>query len=160
MEHQETLQTIAEVAVALAGFTGIAVAFGGRAGRLAPGEQLRVRTLLRASISALFCSFVPTILSFVTSNEPYVWQGSCAVLATVLVVNLTVFWVRGRGTTITRFQQMAVVVGVLVAIVLIVAALGYIEAASHVFVIGLVWQLIVAAQNFVLLVVEGLSSDA
>ena len=58
IDIQDSLHTIAEIAVALAGFTGIVIVFGAKSDSL---SSLRLRTLLRASFSALFCSFVPII---------------------------------------------------------------------------------------------------
>ena len=93
MEHQDTLLTIAEVAVALTGFTGIAVALGGRS------------TILSAS------------------------------------------------------QRITAPIGAVIGIALIVSSSGLVQAASSVFIVGILWQLFVASQNFVLLLVEGVSRD-
>ena len=52
-EFTETLIGIAELAVALAGFTGVAVAFGSRdRGGWHPGDRLRLSFLLESSLTA------------------------------------------------------------------------------------------------------------
>ncbi len=52
-DFSETLVGIAEIAVALAGFTGVVVAFGSRShGSWHPGDRLRLNFLLESSLSA------------------------------------------------------------------------------------------------------------
>ena len=53
MDKVELLIGIAEIAVALAGFTGVVVAFGSRSqGSWNPGDRLRLAFLLEASLTA------------------------------------------------------------------------------------------------------------
>jgi hypothetical protein len=53
LEFAETLVGITELAVALAGFTGVAVAFGSRdRGGWHPGDRLRLNFLLESSLTA------------------------------------------------------------------------------------------------------------
>jgi hypothetical protein len=52
-EYSETLVGIAEISVALAGFTGVVVAFGSRShGNWHPGDRLRLNFLLESSLTA------------------------------------------------------------------------------------------------------------
>ena len=52
-DYSETLVGIAEIAVALAGFTGVVVAFGSRnQGSWHPGDRLRLGFLLESSLTA------------------------------------------------------------------------------------------------------------
>ena len=53
LDFAETLVGIAEIAVALAGFTGVVVAFGSRSrGSWHPGDRLRLSFLLESSLTA------------------------------------------------------------------------------------------------------------
>lgn len=53
LDYSETLTGVAELAVALAGFTGVAVAFGSRdRGAWHPGDRLRLHFLLESSLTA------------------------------------------------------------------------------------------------------------
>jgi hypothetical protein len=54
----EAVSLIAEVAVGLAGFAGVAVMLGRGPGRWGAGDALRIRLLLVAAFSALFASLV------------------------------------------------------------------------------------------------------
>ena len=52
LEYFETLIGIAELAVALAGFSGVVVAFGsGKKGRMAPGRQITARVFNRSQLN-------------------------------------------------------------------------------------------------------------
>lgn len=53
LDYPEVLVGLAEIAVALAGFTGVVVVFGSRsAGSWLPGDRLRLGFLLEASLTA------------------------------------------------------------------------------------------------------------
>ena len=53
MDFSEVLVGLAEISVALAGFTGVVVVFGsGSSGRWLPGDRLRMGFLLEASLTA------------------------------------------------------------------------------------------------------------
>ncbi len=60
MEGSDILQTLAEVAIALTGFTGIVVALRGRAGESVSGFAfVRFRILLVASLAAVASALLP-----------------------------------------------------------------------------------------------------
>ncbi len=53
MDYPEVLVGLTEIAVALAGFTGVVVVFGSRsAGGWLPGDRLRMGFMLEASLTA------------------------------------------------------------------------------------------------------------
>lgn len=56
----EAVSLVAEVAVGLAGFAGVAVALGRGPGHWSAGDALRIRLLLVAAFSALFSSLTAT----------------------------------------------------------------------------------------------------
>jgi hypothetical protein len=63
LDFPETLIGIAELAVALAGFTGVAVAFGSRDhGSWHPGDQLRLSFLLESSLTAAGFALLTLVL--------------------------------------------------------------------------------------------------
>jgi small-conductance mechanosensitive channel len=63
VDHSETLIGIAEIAVALAGFTGVVVAVRSREhGGWHPGDQLRLVFLLEASLSAAGFALLTLVL--------------------------------------------------------------------------------------------------
>ena len=63
LDYSETLIGIAELAVALAGFTGVAVAFGSRGhGAWHPGDRLRLNFLLESSLTAAGFALLTLVL--------------------------------------------------------------------------------------------------
>ncbi|GEM_PF-2565509 len=68
MEHQKILQTIAEIAIGLIGFTGIVSALG----RRRDWDRTEIRNfmvILRACISALLLSFLPYLLGSIFQRK-------------------------------------------------------------------------------------------
>ncbi len=81
MNPSETLSTIAELALGLAGFTGVLVVLGRQPGRFSPAEGFRLAVLLVASLSALFLSLVPLVLhDFGLAGAP-LWRVSSGLMA-------------------------------------------------------------------------------
>jgi len=55
MDPPETLSTVAEIALGLAGFTGLLVVLGRQPGRFSPSEAFRLLVLLVASSCCRSC---------------------------------------------------------------------------------------------------------
>lgn len=73
LDYPETLVGIAELAVALAGFTGVAVAFGSRdRGSWHPGDRLRLNFLLESSLTAAGFALLTLVLLHVFPDSPSV----------------------------------------------------------------------------------------
>lgn len=75
MEHRDTLLTLAEIAVALAGFTGIVGALG-RRGADASREisWLRLRAMLEVSLRNAAFALLPIPFLGVASSETAIWR--------------------------------------------------------------------------------------
>jgi hypothetical protein len=76
----EALSLIAEVAVGLAGFGGVAVMLGRGPGRWSPADALRVRLLLAAAFAALFASLLAVGSVWAGAAEPRSVQLGAAAL--------------------------------------------------------------------------------
>ncbi|MGI9325853.1 MAG: hypothetical protein ACR2PZ_11585 [Pseudomonadales bacterium] len=75
MDIVELLIGIAEIATALAGFTGVVVAFGSRSqGSWHPGDRLRLVFLLEASLTAAGFSLLALLAIASLGNEPLPWR--------------------------------------------------------------------------------------
>lgn len=92
MEPGEALGTAAQVAVALAGFAGIVVAFrSGSVHEWHPIDKLRLRLLLNNSIAPLILSLVAMWLLSVNPPPSWIWK-ACSGVAFVLTIGFaTVF---------------------------------------------------------------------
>jgi hypothetical protein len=85
LEAFETLLTLAEVSLGLAGFAGIIVVFGRGPGVFPPADSLRLAALVGASLGTLFLSLIPVALSAVGVPEPELWQWSSAIMVALIV---------------------------------------------------------------------------
>ena len=85
MDAFDTLLTLAEVSLGLAGFAGIVVVFGRGPGALPPADSLRLAALVGASFGTLFLSLIPIALGFVGVPEPDLWQWSSAIMVAGVV---------------------------------------------------------------------------
>jgi hypothetical protein len=84
LEAADTLLTLAEVSLGLAGFAGIVVVFGRGPGALPPADSLRLAALVGASFGTLFLSLIPIALGFVGVPEPELWQWSSAIMVVLV----------------------------------------------------------------------------
>jgi hypothetical protein len=83
------LQLIAEVAVALAGFSGVVVALGRRSGGAwASSDKTRLRTMLDLSFLAAFLAIMPFILFHGGLESSSIWAWSSGLGALVMGVRL------------------------------------------------------------------------
>ena len=85
MDPSETLSTVAEVGLGLAGFTGVLVVLGRQPGRFSPAESFRLAVLLVGSLSALFLSLVPLVLRDFGLAGANLWRVSSGVMLASVV---------------------------------------------------------------------------
>jgi len=73
-------QSLAEFAIALAGFTSVVVVFSRRDGEFHPADRFRIRIALVASLGAAFLALVPVGLELTDLSPSAVWRASSLVL--------------------------------------------------------------------------------
>lgn len=151
MEYVGTLHTVAQIAIALIGFSGIVITFGKRAAKWSAEESMRLYALLAPSFTALFCSFVPILLAIEISSADAVWRLSNAVLGVLHAANLGWFLVNRWGATATIGQRANGAFGMVVIAAHALAALALIPWYEFVFIFGLLQQLYIGVHNFLLL---------
>jgi hypothetical protein len=84
VESFESLDTIAEVAVTLAGFAGLIAALAGASHQdLPPRQRIAFWLVLATSLATLILSFLPRALFNFGLSEPTSWRICCGVLALV-----------------------------------------------------------------------------
>ena len=94
MEGSDILQTLAEVAIALAGFTGIFVALRDRSGQPLSGYALvRFRIMLMASLAAVAFALLP-FLFFHNGISPSATWSICSAVVLLFMVPITVHDIR------------------------------------------------------------------
>lgn len=153
----EAFSIIAEVAVGLAGFAGVAVILGRGPGRWNPGDANRIRLLLRAAFGALFVSLVPIGLERSgVSEELSIRCGAVVLLVVVLAFAFSAERaVRDPDESSRRVFSVGAaramrMVALLVLAAQVAAASGRVgRAADGLFFFGLVSLLGYAAFGFV-----------
>ena len=97
MDIVELLIGIAEIATALAGFTGVVVAFGSRSqGAWHPGDRLRLIFLLEASLTAAGFALLGLLALSAMKNEALAWSLLSGSWACATAISLWVSRVRIR----------------------------------------------------------------
>ena len=95
MDYPEALIGIAEIAGALAGFTGVVVVFGSRSeGSWHPGDRLRLGFLLEASLTAGGFALLALVLFSNLAQPAIAWSVASALWALYMVFSL--YWSRRR----------------------------------------------------------------
>lgn len=157
MELLDTFGTIAEIAITLAGLTGVVVAFGrGGPTGWSPVERFLLRALVFWSLGAMFLALLPAALfSLPSVQAPWrVAHGFFAVFHTTVFV-----WFFGQTRRFpsppngARLDWAIVAVGCGVLAVETLVALGFLaELAPFLYLVALLWFLLLAVRVFVALV--------
>ena len=156
MDPTAPLTTVAQIAVGLAGFTGIVIAFTRRPGELTPIESYRLAILFGTSFGALFLSLVPFAFGLLGVGSPAVWRLSSAAFVAFEVgllgtlVPRTLGYLRQAREIFNLRVLGGLAAGHAVAIVLLVVnvAGGFEGAAAGVFLWARVWLLFHSALQF------------
>ena len=89
MDVTEILIGITEIAIALAGFTGVVVAFGSRReGSWHPGDRLRLGFLLEASLTAAGFALLGLLLVSTELNQATAWVLCSALWPIFMAISL------------------------------------------------------------------------
>lgn len=164
MEHQDLLQTFAEVAVAFAGFSALVSIFDRRADSDDPRiRHFRVRVMVEYSLCVVVFSFVPYLLNAVVGSEEVAWRVSSAALAIVWsVVGLSssrrARHILGRSTfsVAPAFSSIATMLGYAGATILVLNAFGFaLRSFGASYILGLFFPLLQSALYFLRIVVHG-----
>lgn len=159
VEQSDALYTIAQLALALIGFSGIVIALGHRQlGKLTRGEKLQLYGLIGPPLTALVCSFVPMVIASSVSSESSIWRWSHGILGFLHLANFIGFYIlAGKwGGGVTKSQIVMSFIGVSFILAHFLASAGLITLYFALFVVGLMQQLGVGISNFILLLIDPL----
>lgn len=157
MDPTDFLATVAEVALGLAGFSGVMTAFMQRPGRLTDTEAYRIAVLLGASLGAMFLALVPLALLQFDFDRGRVWQGAAWAMIGYGAIAGTVYLRASRRVArhapeiFNRVLFIALSIGHVVNLGLQLPgalALAQVESASGLYMVGLLWYLVHAAVQF------------
>ncbi len=156
VDSPNILQTIAEISIAFAGFSGLIVALRKRPGPLTRVQKFRLQVLLALAFGALFLSFMPDAIWTLSGDE----RGPEYLPNIVLLGYSLIFvgWWTASSRTAARaapeifnwfaFARMTAGHAVVIGLQSWVLLAGRIDYASGVFLVGLIWYLLHAAQQF------------
>ena len=154
MDSSSLLLTIAQLAVALAGFSAIVVALNGRPVReWDETDRLNLRCLLQVSIYVLAFSLFPFVLA-VSLGQEAVWRYGLLVYGLFLVFDASFFLTKMTTHSPALFRN-AGIGGVCMGLLNIGVALFATQPAREtMYLIGLFWQLGIVVMSFLLLLYQ------
>jgi len=158
---EQILGSSIEVAIAIAGFSGIIAVFGQRdAGEWRAADQLRLRILITASGVALLFSMTPFIALDAGVSAELFWRVGSGLQATWLV---SIFVIRIRqaarsGAANVLRIPLLLPINLLSVIALVTNAAFY--GVSWLYVIGVMFQLSIAFITFSSLLLDLWEDDA
>jgi len=96
---EDRLFVLAEVAVGLAGFSSVVVAFRRRGsdGSWKPEDAFRFRLMLESGLFAGFFALLPSSIAGLGVSDARLWPALSLVLFLYLAADLTHSWIRTRG---------------------------------------------------------------
>lgn len=156
MDIPQSLQVIAEISIAFAGFSGLIVAFRKKAGPLTNVQKYRLQVLLSLAFGAMFLSLVPELLHYIDIPPNNLWSLASIVLTFYSVVFL-IWWITASQRIMTAvpeifnwfaFSRMAAghIIVVLLQLAVVFSLLE--ETSPAAYTAALIWYLIHAAQQF------------
>ena len=159
MEAAGELLTIAELAIGLAGFSGVVVAFAHRNG-LREDDRFYFVALLFSAFSAVLVAFVPMVFHHAGLAGPALWMASSTVALIVGVVLGASMLVRARGIVWQPIGNSYAVAQFVVVFALVLSQIlnliGWpMEPGPALYVVGLLLWLAAAGMVFALLVLVG-----
>jgi hypothetical protein len=156
MEIPQVLQTVSEISIAFAGFSGLVVALRKNPGPLTNVQKYRLRVLLALAFGAMFLSMLPELLMNAGASPQKVWIYSSALAVMYSGVFLAWWLIASRRMMrlvpeiFSWFAVSRMATGHLAAIILLLATIASLfkENASAAYIAALIWYLMHAAQQF------------
>lgn len=162
MEQEQFLLGIAQVAVTLAGFSGLVVAVRGESPSQWHARDIwSLSWMFGSSFGALFLALLPLLLRTFDLSAPVIWTTACAVMSIFVVLFSVIMIIWGTRLTsagfpprVRFFPKVARMVLILSGALAGAAALGMLPAwRVGLFALGLIACLIVAALSLVVFLV-------
>lgn len=156
-EIPDILETIAEISLGLAGFSGLIVALRRNAGPLDDIWKYRMSVLFALAFGAMFLALVPSLLVNLGAGEARVWRYSATAFSGYSLLFM-LWWIvpsrRVARVVPEIFNWRAfntMLAGHIVILVLQLALIFglFTGRESGIFTLGLAWYLLHATQQFI-----------
>ena len=156
MDIPDSLQTVADIGVALAAFSGLIVVLRKDTGPLTPVQKYRLQILLLLAFGATFLSLLPELLlTFGITTDGLWWI--CNAVLTVYSFVFLAWWV-SRSRQIRPadpgiFNRNAFIRMIVGHAIVLALQIAYLSSATElngaaVFLAGLFWYLLHSVQQF------------
>ncbi len=153
----ESLTTVAEIGTALAGFSGLVVVLRKNAGPLNEIEKYRMSVLLATALGAMFLALLPAALQQLGLANDILWRTSSAFLTAFsfafilswVLSSRRFFYVVREIISVPAFSLMAAGHLINVGLQLSVTLGLWGDRSPGVYLLGLIWLLAHASQQFV-----------
>lgn len=159
------MQTLAEVSIAFAGFSGVVGVFGGGSALSDAERTLRVRMMITASLAAFFSSLLPLVLGQFGFAFELVWFLCCVAFAGFFIFNSVAVYRRtGALASVGDYSRpwfAPIIYGInaFMSLALMLAAATLLPGHA-VYIAAIVWQLVLASLQFLLLVTQTMPRSA
>lgn len=157
MEHAALLNTLAQIALGVLGFTGIVVAFKHGDDDWTDYEKIRFQALVTTTLTAMFGALLPQTIAIATEDSSMVWRlanGGIGImhLANFTAIIITAFRKKTRPAATSPKDWLDAIVGPSLIALHFTAAFGYIAWMELLLVIGVMQQLYIGISNFLFFV--------
>lgn len=168
MSEAENLRAIAEVAIAIAGFTGVVVVFGSRArGEWTPAETSSLWLLLSQALVVTLFSFLPILLDSGGLEGRLLWRVSNGMLATATwaigghMVFRQKYQIPQTASLLARcLEYFSFLAGGVISVAQVGNAAGALPGAgAFLFLLALLFLLTASVTNFWRLVMSALVAE-
>ncbi len=152
MESNDILTTIAEVAIAIAGFSSIIVALSPRPiGEWSPVERFNFRALLQVAAVVVFFSLIPLVIHRFLSFD-VAWRVALLLYGVVHLADVSTFLFR-FPEHLPTVPKITSVIGFSIAVSqLVIGVFGTINLVELIYLVSLLWQLGISFMGFALLI--------
>ena len=156
VEIPQSLQTVAEIGIAFAGFSGLVIAFRRKAGPLSAVHKYRLRVLLTLAFGAMFLALLPDLLLSLEVPAAVLWRAA-SLFAAVFSCAFLAWWFAASRRMMRLVPEifsglalLRMVVGhVAILVLLLVVVTGSLQRyGPGVYLAALAWYLLHAAQQF------------
>ncbi|MGH0037224.1 MAG: hypothetical protein ACQGVK_19540 [Myxococcota bacterium] len=151
MFEPQVLFTLAEIAVALAGFSAVVVLFKRRdGGEWATADADRFHGMVLHAMAAVFFSLLPSMIDVFVARPDLVWRIASGLFALQILLHVSVVL---RLASTTGQSRYFMVVGLLAAGLLALNGVGVgFEGEFGPYLIGVLWHVLQSATLFVWLI--------
>ena len=153
MEVQETLNTLAEIFIAVAGFTAVMIVL--RSDTTSKSTSLiRMVATVSNSFASAACALLPIALQQLFDNTHIVYGIPIGILAAWHLVMMTIIlFLQAEGTLETpwvKIMRVFTVTTALISVLLLVISVGlWMESNAAVLILALIWYLILQGYGFI-----------